>query len=62
VKHRGSGPAPVVCTLSDRQGKPSIASRTLDSAEPAHAIVGPCMDTARYARVLPERVYGAIAA
>jgi hypothetical protein len=63
VKRRGAaGPAPVVCTLSDKQGKPSIASQTLDSADAAHAIAGPYTETARYARVQPERVYGVIEA
>lgn len=62
VKRRGvGGPAPVVCTLSDRSGKPSIASQTLDTADPAFAITGPHTDTAPFARVQPERVYGVIA-
>lgn len=62
VKRRGAGgPAPVVCTLSDRNGKPSIASQTLDSADPVHAIAAPYTEVARYARVQPERVYGVIA-
>jgi hypothetical protein len=61
VKRRGAaGPAPQVCTLSDRNGKPSIGSQMLDSSDPNHAITGPCADTARYARVLPERVFGVI--
>lgn len=61
VKRRGAaGPAPQVCTLSDRQGKPTIGSQMLDSADPAHAITGPFTETARYARVQPERVYGLV--
>jgi hypothetical protein len=63
VIRRGTqGPAPQVCTLTDRHGKPSIASVTLDSADPASAITAPCTDTAPYARVLPERVYGLVGA
>ncbi|MFO1325835.1 MAG: HD domain-containing phosphohydrolase [Rubrivivax sp.] len=62
VKRRGTGPAPRVCTLSDARGHPSVQSRELDSAEPAHAIAGPAADTAAYARVPGERVYGLLLA
>ena len=63
VKRRAvAGPSPTVCTLSDRKGQPSIGSVTLDSADPAHAIAGPLTDTAAYARVLPERVFGVVPA
>jgi HD-GYP domain-containing protein (c-di-GMP phosphodiesterase class II) len=61
VKRRGAnGPAPQVCTLSDRNGKPSIGSQVLDSAIPAHAISAPWTDSGPFARVQPERVYGVI--
>lgn len=52
------GTAPLVCTLSDGKGQPSVNSRRLDSAEPAHAITGPCLQAQAYPRVPPERVYG----
>lgn len=60
VKRRGSGPAPLVCTLSDRHGKPSVNSTTIDTHEAEHAITGPLLDHARFARVLPERIYGVV--
>jgi HD-GYP domain-containing protein (c-di-GMP phosphodiesterase class II) len=63
VKRRAvAGPAPTVCTLSDRKGQPSIGSVSLDTSDPAHAIVGPLADAAAYTRVLPERVYGVVPA
>jgi len=61
VTRRGSaGPAPQVCTLSDRKGQPSIASTTFDSHDAEHAITGPLLDTTKFQRVLAERVYGVI--
>lgn len=47
-----------VCTLSDALGQPSTKTQRRDSAEPAYAVAGPCMQTQAYPRVLPERVYG----
>lgn len=58
VKRRGSGPAPRVCTLSDARGHPSVQSHELDTADPAHAIVGPLADGSAYTRVPGERIYG----
>lgn len=52
------GTAPLVCTLSDSKGQPSVNSRKLDSADPGHAITGPCLQTQAFPRVLPERAYG----
>lgn len=62
VKQRAASgrPAPLVCTLSDRKGHPSVNSHMLDSADPAHAITGPCADPAPFGRVLGERVYGLV--
>lgn len=61
VTRRGqSGPAPTVCTLSDRKGQPSIGSATFDSHDPEHAITGPLQDTSKFQRVLAERVYGVV--
>lgn len=62
VKRRGSGPAPRVFTLSDTRGQPSVASRELDTADPAHAITGPLADASGYTRVPGERVYGVLMA
>ncbi len=52
------GTAPLVCTLSDNKGQPSANSRKLDSADPGHAITGPCLQAQAYPRVPPERAYG----
>jgi HD-GYP domain-containing protein (c-di-GMP phosphodiesterase class II) len=61
VKQRQPGrPSPLVCTLSDRKGQPSVHSQLLDTAEPAHAITGPCADARPFARVPGERVYGIV--
>lgn len=63
VKRRATaGPAPLVCTLSDTHGKPSVNSHTLDTQQPGHAITGPLNDTSAFPRVLPERVYGLVPA
>lgn len=60
VKRRSAsgGPAPIVLTVSDARGQPSVNSRELDSAEPAHAIAGPASEPRRFGRILAERVYG----
>lgn len=62
VKQRAASgrPAPIVCTISDRKGQPSVNSHTLDSGDAAHAITGPCADPAPFGRVLGERVYGLV--
>jgi HD domain len=61
VKRRaGSGPAPQVCTLSDARGRPFPDSKTLDTANPDHAITGACADPLLFARVPGERVYGLV--
>ena len=61
VKQRASGsPAPLVCTLSDRRGQPSVNSQLRQTGEPEFAIVGPCAEPARFGRVLGERVYGIV--
>jgi len=54
------GTAPLVCTLSDSKGQPSVNSRRLDSADPGHAITGPCLQAQAFPRVLPERAYGVL--
>jgi HD-GYP domain-containing protein (c-di-GMP phosphodiesterase class II) len=58
TRRHPTGPAPQVCTLSDSHGQPSVHSTPLNSAEPQHAITGPCTLTELYPRVLPERAYG----
>jgi HD-GYP domain-containing protein (c-di-GMP phosphodiesterase class II) len=59
VKRRAAkGPAPLVASLSNRQGQPVAGTVVRDTAEPEFAITGPCADRARFAKVVPERVYG----
>lgn len=60
VKRRSptGGPAPIVLTVSDARGQPSVNSRELDSADPANAIAGPAAEPRRFGRILGERVYG----
>ncbi|MBK9363892.1 MAG: hypothetical protein IPM99_23585 [Rubrivivax sp.] len=61
VKQRPAGsPSPLALTLSDRKGQPSVNAQTVDTAEPEHAIVGPCADATPFARLLGERVYGIV--
>lgn len=61
VKQRPAGsPSPLAFTLSDRKGQPSVNSQTVNTAEPEHAIVGPCADATPFARLLGERVYGIV--
>lgn len=55
-----AGNAPLVCTLSDRKGLPSVNTSTRDTQQPEFAVVGPLADTAKFPRVLPERVYGVV--
>ena len=56
-----SGTHPVVATLSDTQGKPSLQTQRRDTSQAEFAVLGPLQDTHAYPRVLPERVYGFIA-
>ena len=63
VSRRGkSGPAPMVATLSNKQGKPAVKTEHRDSAVPEFAISGPLMDARGFSRVLPERVFGMVMA
>jgi hypothetical protein len=59
VMRRGStGAAPLVATISTRQGKPSVATTQRDTSQPEFAIEGALADRASWGRILPERVYG----
>lgn len=55
-----TGNAPLVCSLSDRKGLPSVNTNARDTQQPEFAVVGPQADTTKFARVLPERVYGVV--
>lgn len=56
-----AGNAPLVCSLSDRKGLPSVNTSPRDTQQPEFAITGPLADASKFARVLPERVYGVVA-
>jgi len=62
VRRPAAGPHPLVATLSDKKGKPSGETHRRDTAQPEFAVVGPLQDAKAFPRVLPERVYGVIAA
>ncbi len=55
-----AGNAPLVCSLSDRKGLPSVNTSPRDTQQPEFAVVGLLADTSKFARVLPERVYGVV--
>lgn len=64
VSHRpmpGAG-APVVATLTNKQGKPVADTHRRDTALPEFAISGPVIDTKPFGRILPERIYGMLMA
>jgi HD-GYP domain-containing protein (c-di-GMP phosphodiesterase class II) len=61
IRRPASGTHPLVATLSDRHGRPSLETHRRDSTEPEFAVQGPLQDIKPFCRVLPERVYGFIA-
>ncbi len=61
IRRTVSGTAPVVATLSDVGGLPSLQTHRRDTTQPEFAVQGPLLDTKAYPRVLPERVYGFVA-
>jgi hypothetical protein len=56
-----SGTHPLVATLSDTHGKPSLATHRRETADPAYAVQAALVEHSQIPRVLPERVYGLIA-
>jgi HD-GYP domain-containing protein (c-di-GMP phosphodiesterase class II) len=58
VRRPASGTHPLVATLSERGGKPSLQTNRRNTAEPEFAVQGPLVDNKLFLRVLPERVYG----
>jgi len=60
TRRAAKGPAPIVATLSNRQGQPVVATVLRDTAQAEFAITGPLAERARFPRVLAERVYGLI--
>ena len=61
TRRAAKGPAPVVACIGNRQGQPMINTVMRDTAQAEFAIIGHCTDSARFLKVLPERVYGLIA-
>jgi HD-GYP domain-containing protein (c-di-GMP phosphodiesterase class II) len=62
TRRPASGTAPVAATLSNRLGIPSDDTEARDTARPEFAISAALGEDARFARVLPERVYGLVPA
>ena len=60
TRRAAKGPAPIVASLSNRQGQPVVVTVARDTAQPEFAIIGPCTDRSRFPKVPPERVYGLI--
>ena len=60
VKRRaaGGGPSPLVLTISDALGQPSVNSHEVDTAQEAHRIAGQAAEPRRFGRLPGERVYG----
>lgn len=62
IRRAPSGATPTVSTISDRQGRPSATSTVRQTQDPAFALAPRPVDPATFPRILPERVYGWIAA
>jgi hypothetical protein len=62
IRRPAKGTHPLVATLSDRNGKPIGNTHRRDTSQPEFAVQGPLQDSKAFPRVLPERVYGWIAA
>ena len=60
TRRPSNGSAPLVATLSNRQGVPVVDTQRRDTAEPEFAVQSPLADASAFGRVLPERVYGLI--
>ena len=60
TRRAAKGPNPLVSSIGNRNGQPTVGTVARDTAQPEFAIVGPCMERAKFLRVPPERVYGLI--
>jgi HD-GYP domain-containing protein (c-di-GMP phosphodiesterase class II) len=58
TRRAAKGPAPIVASLSNRQGQPVVATVSRDTAQAEFAITEACGDRSGFGRVPPERVYG----
>jgi hypothetical protein len=62
IRRPASGPHPVVATLSDKTGRPSLQTLIRDTSMAEFTVLGPPADTKPFCRVLPDRVYGFVPA
>jgi hypothetical protein len=60
IRRPASGTHPVVATLSDKTGRPSLQTQIRDTSMAEFTVLGPPADVKPFGRVLPERVYGFI--
>ena len=61
IRRPARGTQPVVATLSDARGRPIAQTHRRDTAQPEYAVAGVPDSSADFQRVVPERVYGAVA-
>jgi hypothetical protein len=62
IRRPASGPHPVVATLSDKTGRPSLQTQIRDTSLAEFTVLGPPADAKAFGRVLPDRVYGFVPA
>jgi hypothetical protein len=62
TRRAAAGRGVLVATLSDARGRPAAETHQRDTADAAFAITGALADRSAFPRVLPERVYGVLAA
>lgn len=61
IRRPARGTHPVVATLSDARGRPTAQTHRRDTAQPEYAVTGVPDSSVDFQRVVPERVYGAVA-
>jgi HD-GYP domain-containing protein (c-di-GMP phosphodiesterase class II) len=61
IRRPATGTHPVVATLSDKTGRPSLQTQIRDTSLAEFTVIGPPADFKLFGRVLPERVYGFVA-
>lgn len=58
IRRTGSVKCPLVASITDTQGRPTVHTVQRDTSQTQHAIVGPVADKTLVARMPPERIYG----
>jgi HD-GYP domain-containing protein (c-di-GMP phosphodiesterase class II) len=58
IRRGATGAAPLVAAITNRLGKPVVATTQRDTAQAEFAIDSPVADHSVFGRILPERVYG----